>query len=206
MQIYYHTWKKCINVFYKNKHHLTHSFIKMFEVSLKLRKDPVMIQAVMKTSHGTIHIELDNEKAPLTVENFVKYAKDKQYNGLVFHRVIKGFMIQGGGMTADMKERKSGNSIKNEAKNAKPNARGTIAMARTMDPHSATAQFFINVADNAFLNFSGEHPQGYGYCVFGEVTDGMDVVDAIVKVKTGQRMGHADVPLEDVVIHEISEI
>ena len=114
-------------------------------------------------------------------------------------------MIQGGGLTADMENKKTNAPVQNEAKSAKPNKRGTIAMARTMDPHSATAQFFINVADNAFLNFTSEQAQNFGYCVFGEVVEGMDIVDAIAKVKTGQRMGHGDVPLEEIVINTIKE-
>ena len=161
---------------------------------------------LINTSKGEIRLELHEGSAPKTVENFLNYVRKGFYNDTIFHRVIDGFMIQGGGLTADMVQKTTDTPVKNEAKQAKPNKRGTIAMARTMDPHSATAQFFINVADNAFLNFSGEHAQGYGYCVFGEVVEGMDVVDAIAKVKTGQRQGHADVPVEEVVIHEISEI
>ncbi|ASQ45058.1 peptidylprolyl isomerase [Legionella clemsonensis] len=161
---------------------------------------------VIATSKGDIRIQLDEENTPTTAQNFLNYVRSGFYNNTIFHRVIDGFMIQGGGLTADMTQKPTEPAIKNEAKFAKPNKRGTIAMARTMDPHSATSQFFINVADNAFLNFTGEHAQGYGYCVFGEVVEGMDVVDAIVKVKTGQRMGHADVPVEEVVIHEIREV
>ncbi|WED42496.1 peptidylprolyl isomerase [Legionella cardiaca] len=161
---------------------------------------------VIATSKGDIHLKLDEENTPATAQNFLNYVRSGFYNNTIFHRVIDGFMIQGGGLTSDMTQKSTEPAIKNEAKSAKPNKRGTIAMARTMDPHSATSQFFINVADNAFLNFTGEHPQGYGYCVFGEVVEGMDVVDAIVKVKTGQRMGHADVPVEEVVIHEIREV
>ena len=127
------------------------------------------------------------------------------YTDTIFHRVISGFMIQGGGLTANMETKKTMDPVKNEAKSAKLNKRGTIAMARTMDPHSATAQFFINLADNAFLNYSGEQAQNFGYCVFGEVVEGMEIVDAIAKVKTGQRMGHGDVPLEEVVIYQITE-
>ncbi|MDI9819572.1 MULTISPECIES: peptidylprolyl isomerase [unclassified Legionella] len=160
----------------------------------------------IKTSKGDIGIQLDEENTPLTAENFLNYVRSGFYSNTIFHRVIDGFMIQGGGLTVDMNPKPTQPPVKNEAKQAKPNKRGTIAMARTMDPHSATAQFFINVADNTFLNFSGEHSQGYGYCVFGEVVEGMDVVDAIVKMKTGQRMGHADVPLEEIVIHEIVEV
>jgi peptidyl-prolyl cis-trans isomerase B (cyclophilin B) len=127
------------------------------------------------------------------------------YKDTIFHRVIDGFMIQGGGLTADMETKAANAPVKNEAKSGMQNKRGTIAMARTMDPHSATAQFFINVADNAFLNYSGEQAQNYGYCVFGEVVEGMDVVDVIAKVKIGQRNGHGDVPLEDIIIHQIIE-
>ncbi|KTD22056.1 peptidyl-prolyl cis-trans isomerase B (cyclophilin B) [Legionella lansingensis] len=161
---------------------------------------------LISTSKGDIRLQLDEENTPTTAQNFLSYARSGFYNDTIFHRVIDGFMIQGGGLTSDMMQKPTQAAIQNEAKHAKPNKRGTIAMARTMDPHSATSQFFINVADNAFLNFTGEHAQGYGYCVFGEVVEGMDVVDAIVKVKTGQRMGHADVPLEEIVIHEVREI
>lgn len=161
---------------------------------------------VISTSKGDIHLQLDTENTPVTAENFLNYVRSGFYNDTIFHRVIDGFMIQGGGLTADMEQKSTEESIKNEAKNAKPNKRGTIAMARTMDPHSATAQFFINVADNGFLNYSGDNVQGFGYCVFGEVVDGMDVVDAIAKVKTGQRMGHGDVPAEEISIIEIKEV
>lgn len=161
---------------------------------------------VISTSKGDIHIALDMENTPVTAENFLKYARDGFYNDTIFHRVIDGFMIQGGGLTADMEQKKTQEPIKNEAKNGKANKRGTIAMARTMDPHSATAQFFINVADNGFLNYSNDSIQGYGYCVFGEVVEGMDVVDAIVKVKTGQRLGHGDVPIEEISILAVKEV
>jgi peptidyl-prolyl cis-trans isomerase B (cyclophilin B) len=161
---------------------------------------------VIKTSKGDIYLQLDNENTPNTVRNFCDYMKSGFYNDTIFHRVIPGFMIQGGGMLADMSQKTTDAPVKNEAKSAKPNKRGTIAMARTSDPHSATAQFFINVVDNAFLNFSAENAQGYGYCVFGEVVTGMDVVDEIAKVKTGNRMGHGDVPVEAVIIHEVCEV
>lgn len=161
---------------------------------------------VISTSKGDIHLQLDTENTPVTVENFLNYVRSGFYNNTIFHRVIDGFMIQGGGLNADMEQKSTQAPVKNEAQKAKPNKRGTIAMARTMDPHSATAQFFINVADNGFLNYSGDHAQGYGYCVFGEVVEGMDVVDAIGKVKTGQRMGHGDVPVEEVSIIEIKEV
>jgi peptidyl-prolyl cis-trans isomerase B (cyclophilin B) len=160
---------------------------------------------VISTSKGDIRLQLDMENTPATSENFLEYVRSGFYNDTIFHRVIDNFMIQGGGLTADMQQKQTNTPIENEAKFAKPNNRGTIAMARTMDPHSATAQFFINVANNSFLNFSGENVQGYGYCVFGEVIDGMDVVDAIAKVKTGQRMGHGDVPVEEVSIISIRE-
>ncbi|WP_298622371.1 peptidylprolyl isomerase [uncultured Legionella sp.] len=161
---------------------------------------------VISTSKGDIHLQLDTENTPGTAENFLNYIRSGFYNDTIFHRVIDGFMIQGGGLNADMQQKPTEDPIKNEAKTAKPNKRGTIAMARTMDPHSATAQFFINVADNGFLNYSGDHAQGFGYCVFGEVVEGMDVVDAIAKVKTGQRMGHGDVPVEEISIVEIKEV
>ncbi|MFO2504381.1 peptidylprolyl isomerase [Legionella pneumophila serogroup 1] len=161
---------------------------------------------LISTSMGDIHIKLDTENTPLTAENFLNYVRKGFYNDTIFHRVIDGFMIQGGGLNTNMEQKTTASPIQNEAKGAKPNKRGTIAMARTMDPHSATAQFFINVADNGFLNYSGDHPQGYGYCVFGEVVEGMNVVDAIAKVKTGQRNGHADVPVEEISIIEVREL
>lgn len=161
---------------------------------------------VISTSKGDIQLQLDTENTPATAENFLQYVKSGFYNDTIFHRVIDGFMIQGGGLTADMEQKSTQEPVQNEAKNAKPNKRGTIAMARTMDPHSATAQFFINVSDNTFLNYTADNAQGFGYCVFGEVVQGMDVVDAIAKVKTGQRMGHGDVPVEEISIVEIKEV
>lgn len=161
---------------------------------------------VIKTTKGDIHLQLDTENTPNTAENFRKYMLDGFYNDTIFHRVISGFMIQGGGMTADMTQKETQKPIQNEAKSSKPNKRGSIAMARTSDPHSATGQFFINLVDNSFLNFTAENAQGYGYCVFGEVVEGMDVVDAIAKVQTGNRMGHSDVPVENVVVLEVSEV
>ena len=161
---------------------------------------------VINTSRGEIHVNLDTSNTPKTAENFLNYVRSGFYNDTIFHRVIDGFMIQGGGLTADMENKATEKAIQNEAATAKPNKRGTIAMARTMDPHSATSQFFINVADNAFLNYTSSQPQGFGYCVFGEVTAGMDVVDAIAKTKTGQRHGHGDVPAEDIIIHDIREV
>jgi|SRR5580704_6334582 peptidyl-prolyl cis-trans isomerase B (cyclophilin B) len=161
---------------------------------------------IISTSKGDIQIELDRENTPITVENFLNYMQSGFYNNTIFHRVIDGFMIQGGGLDADMEQKTTQKPIQNEAKKGKSNKRGTIAMARTMDPHSATAQFFINVADNDFLNYSSDTTQGYGYCVFGEVVEGMDIVDAIGKVKTAQRKGHSDVPVEEISIIEVKEI
>lgn len=161
---------------------------------------------IINTSKGEIKIQLDAEKTPETVSNFLNYVRREFYHDTIFHRVIDGFMIQGGGFTADMEQKATDKPIKNEAAQGRPNTRGSIAMARTMDPHSATSQFFINVADNAFLNYNGAQPQGDGYCAFGEVIEGMDVVDAIAKTKTGQRLGHGDVPTEDIVILDIREI
>ena len=160
-----------------------------------------MTQVVLKTSFGDIKLSLDAEKAPKTVENFINYVKEGFYNGLIFHRVIDGFMIQGGGMEKDMSQKPATQgSIENEADNGLSNKEGTIAMARTMDPHSASSQFFINVKDNGFLDHTGKNPEGWGYCVFGEVVDGMDVVNRIKGVKTTMAMGHQDVPAEPVVI------
>lgn len=155
------------------------------------------------TSKGVITLELDASKAPETVENFLSYAKEGFYDGTIFHRVIDGFMIQGGGMEPGMKEKQTNKPIQNEAENGLKNTRGTIAMARTPNPHSATSQFFINVADNTFLDFKAPTPDGYGYCVFGEVTDGLDVVDAIKDVSTTSHGMHQDVPAEDVVITKV---
>jgi peptidyl-prolyl cis-trans isomerase B (cyclophilin B) len=157
----------------------------------------------LNTNHGTIVLELDADKAPKTVANFLQYAKDGFYNGTIFHRVINGFMIQGGGMQPGMVEKQTRDSIQNEADNGLTNARGTIAMARTPDPHSASAQFFINVADNDFLNFRAQTQDGWGYCVFGKVVEGMDVVDKIKGVQTGNKGYHQDVPVEDVVIESV---
>ncbi|MDO9243504.1 MAG: peptidylprolyl isomerase [Rhodocyclaceae bacterium] len=156
----------------------------------------------LTTNHGAITLELDAEKAPQTVANFLAYVESGHYDGTVFHRVINGFMIQGGGMGVGMKEKPTQAPIENEANNGLKNDRGTIAMARTSDPHSATAQFFINLADNDFLNHRAPSGQGWGYCVFGRVVDGMDVVDQIKGVKTGNKGFHQDVPVEDVVIEK----
>ena len=158
----------------------------------------------MQTNHGTIVLELDAKRAPKTVENFIQYAKDGYYDGTVFHRVRPGFMIQGGGFEVDMNQKPTRDPVKNEADNGLKNETGTIAMARTNDPHSATAQFFINVKDNTFLNHSSPSPQGWGYCVFGRVTDGMDVVHAIEKVATGNKGFHQDVPVTDVIIEKVT--
>ena len=156
----------------------------------------------LKTSHGDITIELDSEKAPLSAENFLQYVQDGHFDGTVFHRVIPGFMIQGGGFTADMNQKPTRGQIKNEAENGLKNDRGTLAMARTDVVDSATAQFFINLADNAFLNHSAPTQQGFGYAVFGRVTNGMDVVDQIAQVSTGNQGGHQDVPTDPVVIEQ----
>ena len=159
-----------------------------------------MPQVELQTTMGNIVIELNQEKAPNTVANFLEYVKSGHYDGTIFHRVIDGFMIQGGGMDANMKEKSTNAPIQNEADNGLKNEVGTIAMARTSDPHSATAQFFINVKDNSFLNFSGKNPQGWGYAVFGKVTEGMDIVNKIKGVPTGKYGFHADVPTTPVVI------
>lgn len=163
-----------------------------------------MTQVLLKTNKGDITLTLDAIKAPKTVANFLQYVKSGHYDGTIFHRVIDNFMVQGGGMTAGLKEKTSGAQIENEANNGLKNERGTVAMARTSDPHSATAQFFINVNDNDFLNHTAPNAQGWGYAVFGKVTDGQDVVDAIRKVKTGNTGFHQDVPAEDVVIEKAS--
>lgn len=160
--------------------------------------------AYIETSKGPILVELDRAKAPLSVENFITYAKAGHYDGTVFHRVIKGFMIQGGGMTADMAQKPTNPPIKNEATNGLRNRTGTIAMARTMVVDSATSQFFINTADNKFLDNAGLNPDKFGYAVFGKVVDGMDAVWAIESVTTGTRAGHQDVPLEPVIIDKVT--
>lgn len=160
----------------------------------------------LNTNFGAIVLELDAEKAPVTVANFLQYVNSGFYNGTVFHRVIDGFMIQGGGMEPGLKQKDTLDEIKNEADNGLKNKAYSIAMARTPNPHSASSQFFINVADNDFLNFSAPTAQGYGYCVFGRVIEGQDVVDAIKKVKTGRRGGHDDVPVDDVVIESAEEV
>jgi peptidyl-prolyl cis-trans isomerase B (cyclophilin B) len=154
----------------------------------------------LHTSKGVITLELDAEKAPVTVENFLQYVRDGFYDGTIFHRVIDGFMIQGGGFEPGLSQKPTRAPIKNEAANGLKNDAYTIAMARTSVPDSATAQFFINVANNSFLNFTAPTPQGYGYAVFGSVTEGKEVVDAIKKIRTGSRAGHQDVPVEDIII------
>jgi len=160
----------------------------------------------LHTNHGVIGLELEADRAPETVANFVGYVKDGFFSNTVFHRVIDGFMIQGGGFEPGMKQKPTGSPVRNEAENKLKNDRYTIAMARTSDPHSATAQFFINVSDNDFLNHSSPTPQGWGYCVFGRVVEGTEVVDRIGKVKTGNKGMHQDVPLEDVVIERAEEV
>lgn len=158
----------------------------------------------LHTNHGDIKLALNEEKAPETAANFLQYAQEGFYDGTVFHRVIDGFMIQGGGFTAEMQQKATNAPVKNEANNGLSNKVGAIAMARTQDPHSATAQFFINVNDNTFLDHKSETLQGWGYCVFGEVVEGMDVVNKIKDVATGNHGMHQDVPLETVVIEKVS--
>lgn len=165
--------------------------------NVKQKKERNTVMIVMKTSKGDIKLELDPEKAPKTVENFMKYVDAGHYSGTIFHRVINGFMIQGGGFDAKMHQKPAPHTVQNEAKNGLKNDIGTIAMARTSDPHSGSAQFFINVKNNAFLDFPGQ--DGWGYCVFGKVVEGMDVVNAIKGVPTGRQ----DVPVEPVVINEV---
>ena len=158
------------------------------------------MSVLLTTNHGQITLELDSDKAPKTVENFLSYVKSGHYDGTIFHRVIDGFMIQGGGFSPDMRQKPTEDPVENEANNGLTNDRYTIAMARTSDPHSASAQFFINVNDNDFLNYPGS--DGWGYCVFGKVTSGTEVVDKIGKVDTGRRSMFSDVPTEDVVIEK----
>jgi len=158
----------------------------------------------MKTSMGEMTIELDHEKAPETCKNFLQYVRDGFYDGTIFHRVIDGFMIQGGGFEPGMKQKEVRAPIKNEADNGLLNDRGTIAMARTSDPHSATSQFFINIFHNTALDYKSQTPAGWGYCVFGKVVDGIEVVDAIRDVETETRLPHSDVPIEDVIIESVT--
>lgn len=157
-------------------------------------------RVLIKTNKGEIVLELFPKKAPITVQNFLKYVKNDFYKGTIFHRVIKGFMVQGGGFVAGMKEKETNNTIKNEADNGLTNNRGTVAMARTQRVHSASSQFFINLVNNSMLNHRGKSPDKYGYCVFGKVEKGMDVVDSISRVATGKKANHGDVPKEDIVI------
>jgi peptidyl-prolyl cis-trans isomerase A (cyclophilin A) len=172
------------------------SALLLFALASAVRAEPVVV--LMKTSKGDITLALDADKAPDTVKNFLRYVDEGFYDGTIFHRVIKNFMIQGGGFTPDMKQKKAGEPVKNEAKNGLKNLRGTVAMARTSDPHSATAQFFINHKDNDFLDYPGQ--DGWGYAVFGKVTGGMEVVDAIAAAPTGASGGFRDVPTETVTI------
>ena len=160
----------------------------------------------LHTNHGLIRVELDDAKAPISVANFLSYVNSGHYNGTVFHRVIKGFMVQGGGFEPGLKQKPTQGEIQNEANNGLKNDKYTIAMARTSAPHSASAQFFINATNNDFLNFKSESPQGWGYAVFGKVVAGTEVIDAIEKVKTGRKGFHDDVPLEDVVITQATEV
>lgn len=170
----------------------------------KMSANPVI---KIETSKGTMMLELDAEKAPNTAANFVAYVEDGFFDGLIFHRVIPNFMVQGGGMNPDMSEKADKRPpIKNEANNGLKNDRGTVAMARTGDPHSASSQFFINLKDNDFLNFTSETQAGWGYAVFGKITEGLDVIDEIAKVKTGNHGGHGDVPLEAVTITKMSVV
>ncbi len=159
-----------------------------------------MAQVTLKTSQGSIVIELDEKATPKTTENFLRYVNDKFYDGTIFHRVIKGFMVQGGGLESGMQQKNGHPPIQNEAKSGLKNEYGTIAMARTSDPHSASSQFFINVANNTFLNFQSETTSGYGYCAFGKVIEGMDIVVKISETQTTNRAGHGDVPVEDIVL------
>ena len=158
----------------------------------------------LHTNYGDITLELDFDNAPKSATNFKQYAEDGFYNGTIFHRVIDGFMIQGGGMDENMEQKETRASIENEADNCLKNLAGTVAMARTNDPHSASSQFFINVQDNDFLNHSGKNAQGWGYCVFGKVTDGMDVVNKIRTVKTGSKGFHQDVPVDTILIENVT--
>lgn len=164
------------------------------------------VRVRLETSEGPVVMELDAAKAPKTVENFLAYVRAEHYDGTIFHRVMPGFVVQGGGYEKGMKERPTRPPVPNEANNGLSNVRGTIAMARTRDPHSATAQFYINLRDNTSLDHRSETPQGWGYCVFGRVVEGMDVMDAIAAVPTGQVGGHANVPVDDVVLTRAVEI
>jgi peptidyl-prolyl cis-trans isomerase B (cyclophilin B) len=175
------------------------------EQSAQLVKES-QLMVRMTTSLGVIELELDAVKAPKTVKNFVEYANSGHYDDTIFHRVIPGFMIQGGGMGPGMKEKATGTPLENEADNGLKNAIGTVAMARTNDPHSATSQFFINVSDNGFLDHTAKSAAGWGYAVFGRIVSGMDVVEQIVAVQTGNVGGHGDVPVEDIVIQSLEVV
>lgn len=177
--------------------------IVLFCVAHSVGADSPNPRVRLETDKGSILLELDLKAAPETVENFLRYVKDGFYDGTIFHRVIKGFMIQGGGFTADMREKPARAPIMNEANNGLKNRRGTVSMARTMDPHSATAQFFINTVDNAFLDYKGKNPNGWGYCVFGKVVEGMNVVETIENLPTTTRSGFQDVPASPVVIKKV---
>jgi len=163
-------------------------------------------QVILQTTYGNITFELDAENAPISTENFLSYVDQGFYNETIFHRVIDGFMVQGGGFTVDMQQKENGKSIKNEAANGLKNDKGSIAMARTNEPHSATAQFFINVSDNDFLNHTAPSGQGWGYAVFGKVVDGMDVVDKITACKTGSAGHHKDVPVNAIIINSAERV
>lgn len=183
--------------------HLAPLFFASFSLAANA-EGPASPQVQLETSMGNIVIELNREKAPETVENFLAYVEDGFYNGTVFHRVIENFMVQGGGFDQNFQQKQTRAAIQNEADNGLSNQRGAVAMARTNDPHSATAQFFINTVDNDFLDFRGKAPSGWGYAVFGEVIEGMDVVDKIRTVETTMRGPHQDVPAEDIVILKAS--
>jgi len=172
-------------------------------MSTSQTKNPVVL---IKTTAGDIKVELDAVKAPISTQNFLTYVNEGHYNGTIFHRVIEGFMVQGGGFSKDMNQKTVHAPIKIESDNGLKNTRGTLAMARTSDPNSGTAQFFINVVDNPFLNFTAKNPSGYGYAVFGHVTEGMDIVDKIRKTKTGNKGAFSDVPVETIEIIEAKEI
>lgn len=182
--------------------HLAPLLLASFSLSAQAEGGAELPKVKLETSHGDIVIELNRDKAPETVANFISYVESGFYDGTIFHRVIPNFMIQGGGFTEDFEQKKTGAPIRNEANNGLANNRGSIAMARTGDPHSATAQFFINVTDNSFLNFRGEVASEWGYAVFGQVIEGMEVVDTIRAVATTMRGPHQDVPAENVVIQK----
>jgi len=179
-------------------------FILLFTITSNIQAETTMVK--MDTNQGTIMLELDADNAPNTVANFLTYAKEGFFDDTIFHRVISNFMIQGGGFTEDMNQKTVRDPIKNEANNGLKNDNGTIAMARTGDPHSATAQFFINVKDNDFLNFSSETPQGWGYAVFGKVTEGMDIVEKIKAAETTTKGPYQDVPVEAIIIEKVTVV